>query len=121
MPLFSIPLSGLDASSTAMSTIANNLANLNTVGYKGSDTQFADLFYQTLATNGSGDPIQVGAGTSVSTTSINMNLGQPGVDRSADRCGHHGQRVFCGAAGGTSYYTRAGDFSVAPDGVPADP
>jgi flagellar hook-associated protein 3 FlgL len=46
MPLFSIPLSGLTASSTAMSTIANNLANLNTVGYKGSNTQFADLFYQ---------------------------------------------------------------------------
>ncbi len=63
MPLFSIPLSGLDASSTAMSTIANNLANLNTIGYKGSDTQFADLFYETLGTNGSGDPVQVGAGT----------------------------------------------------------
>ena len=39
MPLFSIPLSGLTASSTAMSTIANNLANLNTVGYKGSNKE----------------------------------------------------------------------------------
>ena len=52
MPLFSIPLSGLTASSTAMSTIANNLANLNTVGFKSSDTQFSDLFYQNLGTNG---------------------------------------------------------------------
>jgi len=33
MPLFSIPLSGLDATSTAMSAIANNIANLNTPGY----------------------------------------------------------------------------------------
>src|SRR5271165_7236643 len=33
MPLFSIPLSGLDAASTAMSAIANNIANLNTPGY----------------------------------------------------------------------------------------
>ena len=60
-----------------MSTIANNLANLNTVGFKGGDTQFADLFYQTIATNGSGDPIQVGAGTAVTDTSINMTSGSP--------------------------------------------
>ena len=65
MPHFSIPLSGLTASSTAMSTIANNLANLNTVGFKGSHTQFSDLFYQTVGTNGSGDPVQIGAGTAV--------------------------------------------------------
>ena len=51
MPLFSIPLSGLTASSTAMSAIANNLANLNTVGYKVSSTQFNDLFCQTLGLN----------------------------------------------------------------------
>lgn len=117
MPLFSIPLSGLDASSTAMSTIANNLANLNTVGYKGSDTQFADLFYQTLATNGSGDPIQVGAGTSVSTTSINMNSGSPESTGVPTDVAIMGSGFFVVQQGGTSYYTRAGDFSVAPDGA----
>jgi len=45
MPVFSIPLSGLTASSTALSTIANNLANLNTIGYKDSRVLFRDLFY----------------------------------------------------------------------------
>ena len=45
MPVFSIPLSGLTASSTALSTIANNLANLNTVGYKDARVLFRDLFY----------------------------------------------------------------------------
>ena len=98
MPLFSIPLSGLTASSTAMSTIANNLANLNTVGYKGSDTQFADLFYQTLATNGSGDPVQVGAGTGGSRDLHQHELGQPPIDGRAHRCSYHGQRLFRGAA-----------------------
>ena len=44
MPSFSIPLSGLDASSTSLSVIANNLANLNTVGFKAQDAQFQDLF-----------------------------------------------------------------------------
>ncbi len=77
MPLFSIPLSGLTASSTAMSAIANNLANLNTVGYKGSSIQFSDLFYQTLRENGSGDPIQVGAGTGVSRHRHQYELGKP--------------------------------------------
>ena len=51
MPNFSIPLSGLDASSAALATTANNLANLNTVGYKDQKIQFADLFFDPLSTN----------------------------------------------------------------------
>jgi len=54
MPNFSIPLSGLDASSAALATTANNLANLNTVGYKDQKIQFADLFYQNLGSDGAG-------------------------------------------------------------------
>jgi hypothetical protein len=48
MPAFSIPLSGRTASSEALSAIANNLANLNTVGYKDTRVLFRDLFYQSL-------------------------------------------------------------------------
>jgi flagellar hook protein FlgE len=66
MPDFSIPLSGLTAESTALSAIANNLSNQSTTGYKDTQVQFSDLFYQSLGTTGSGDPIQVGAGTEVS-------------------------------------------------------
>ncbi len=117
MPLFSIPLSGLDAASTAMSTIANNLANLNTVGFKGGDTQFADLFYQTIATNGSGDPIQVGAGTAVNDTSINMTSGSPESTGVPTDVAIMGGGFFVVQQNGTNYYTRAGDFSVAPDGA----
>jgi len=68
MPNFSIPLSGLTAESTALSTIANNLSNQNTTGYKDKVVLFSDLFYQNLGTTGSGDPIQMGAGTQVSAT-----------------------------------------------------
>jgi flagellar hook protein FlgE len=116
MPLFSIPLSGLDAASTAMSTIANNLANLNTVGYKGSDTQFNDLFYQTLGLNGSGDPIQVGAGTGVSATSSNMNSGSVETTGVPTDVAIMGDGFFVVQQNGTTYYTRAGNFSVASDG-----
>ena len=116
MPLFSIPLSGLTASSTAMSTIANNLANLNTVGYKGSTTQFADLFYQTLKTNGSGDPVQVGAGTGVAGTFINMNPGSPESTGVPTNVAIMGSGFFVVQQNGMNYYTRAGDFTVALDG-----
>ncbi len=116
MPLFSIPLSGLTASSTAMSTIANNLANLNTVGYKGSTTQFADLFYQTLNTNGAGDPVQVGAGTGVAGTFINMNPGSPESTGVSTDVAIMGSGFFVVQQSGTNFYTRAGDFTVSTDG-----
>ena len=116
MPLFSIPLSGLDASSTAMATIANNLANLNTIGYKGSTTQFADLFYETLGTNGSGDPVQVGAGTQVSANSIDMSSGSPESTGVATDVAIMGNGFFVVQQGGVNYYTRAGDFQVGTDG-----
>ncbi len=116
MPLFSIPLSGLTASSTAMSVIANNLANLNTVGYKGSDVQFADLFYQNLGTNGSGDPLQVGAGTGVAATSLNMNSGSPEATSVPTDVAIQGNGFFVVQNNGTNYYTRAGNFQVATDG-----
>jgi len=116
MPLFSIPLSGLTASSAAMSTISNNLANLNTVGFKASDTQFADLFYQNLATNGAGDPIQVGSGTEVNQSAINMNPGSLESTGVPTDVAIIGGGFFVVQQDGSNYYTRAGDFQVGADG-----
>lgn len=72
---FSIALSGLDADAVAMNTIGNNLANLNTTAYKGQTTSFEDLFYQQIGESGSGDPIQVGAGTRASATNSDFSGG----------------------------------------------
>ena len=72
---FSIALSGLEADSTALNTIGNNLANLNTTAYKGQTTSFEDLFYQQIGQSGSGDSIQVGAGTKVAGTSTDFSEG----------------------------------------------
>ena len=60
MASFYIPLTGLNADSTALNTIANNLANMNTTGYKAHSVNFSDLFYQQVGEAGSGDPIQQG-------------------------------------------------------------
>ena len=112
MPTFSIPLSGLQASSTALSTIANNLANINTVGYKDMTVQFADLFYQTIGSNGSGDPIQQGAGTSVGsipTIFTQGDLDTTGVDTNVAITGNG---FFVVQQGGVQNYTRAGNFEL---------
>ena len=60
---FSTALSGLRASASAVDVIANNLANLNTIGFKASTAQFSDLIYQLLRQNRAGVPFQIGLGT----------------------------------------------------------
>jgi flagellar hook protein FlgE len=57
---FSTALSGLSASSTAINVVGNDLANLNTTGYKASELAFSDLMSQTLG--GSGSQIGMGVG-----------------------------------------------------------
>jgi flagellar hook protein FlgE len=70
MASFFIPLTGLEADSTALNTIANDLSNMNTTAYKSQTTNFSDLFYQQIGTTGSGDAIQVGAGSQVASNRV---------------------------------------------------
>jgi flagellar hook protein FlgE len=116
MPSFSIPLSGLDASSTELSIIANNLANLNTVGFKSQRTLFQDLFYQQIGTGGDGNPIQEGVGVSVS--GIDSDLTQGSIQSSGvpTDVAIQGNGYFVTDKAGEALYTRAGNFSIASDG-----
>ncbi len=117
MPDFSVPLSGLDASSAALATTANNLANLNTVGYKDQQIQFADLFYQNLGTDGAGDPIQRGAGVQVSSQPTDFTQGDvtsTGVDTDVSI---NGNGFFVVQHNGVETYTRAGNFEVGTDNL----
>jgi flagellar hook protein FlgE len=116
MPNFSIPLSGLSASDTALATISNNLSNLNTTGYKDSTVNFQDMFYNLLGTNGSGDQLQLGGGTSVASISTNFAGGSTsstGVDTDVAITGNG---FFIVQNGSNTYYTRAGDFTRDPNG-----
>jgi flagellar hook protein FlgE len=113
MPNFSIPLSGLTAESTALSAIANNLSNQNTIGYKDTTVQFSDLFYQQLGTTGSGDPIQVGAGVEVGSMPSLFTQGSVESTGVPTDVAIQGSGFFVVQNGdGTLNYTRAGDFSV---------
>jgi flagellar basal-body rod protein FlgG len=76
---------GLNALSTEIDVVANNLANVNTVGFKGSRVNFEDLIYQHREQpgleNANGDQrpagLQVGLGTRVSNTQLNLEQGSP--------------------------------------------
>jgi flagellar hook protein FlgE len=120
MPNFSIPLSGLDADNTALATISNNLANLNTTGYKDATVSFQDLFYNLLGTNGSGDQLQVGSGASVgaiNTSFSNGTVQSTGVNTDAAITGNG---FFIVQNGSNTYYTRAGDFTQNANGYLVD-
>jgi len=112
MPNFSIPLSGLTAESTALSAIANNLSNQNTTGYKGTTVLFSDLFYQSLGTTGSGDPIQEGAGTQVSSNPALFTQGSVSATGVPTDVAIQGSGFFAVEKNGITSYTRAGDFSL---------
>src|ERR1700744_680701 len=116
MPSFSIPLSGLDASSNDLSIIANNLANLNTVGFKAQRTEFEDLFYEQIGTSGDGDPIQEGVG--VADAAISSDLTQGSIQSSGvpTDVAIQGNGYFIAENNGETLYTRAGDLSVSSSG-----
>ena len=115
---FSIALSGLDANSSALNTIGNNLANLNTTAYKGSATSFEDLFYQEIGQSGSGDAIQVGAGTKVSGTNTDFSQGTilPSAASNSNDMALEGNGYFLVQQNGQQSLTRAGDFQLSNDG-----
>ena len=112
MPTFSIPLSGLTAMSTALSAIANNLANLNTVGYKDMRVLFRDLFYQTIGSSGSGNPTQLGAGVAVSSMPSMFTQGNVDPTGVSTDVAINDAGFFIVQKNGMISYTRAGNFTV---------
>jgi flagellar hook protein FlgE len=118
MASFYIPLSGLNADSTALNTIANNLSNMNTTGYKEQTTNFSDLFYQQVGTTGSGDEIQQGTGVQVASNSTDFtggSISSTGIETDA---AIDGSGFFVLDAGsGKQLYTRDGNFQVSSTGT----
>lgn len=112
---------GMIAQQTNVDTIANNLANVNTVGYKAEVNEFKSLLYQTLqtrTTSASGDPkpitSQVGLGVRNAAISSVFKQGNLLASEKTSSFAIEGDGFFSvrGADGGT-YYTRNGDFTWA--------
>lgn len=117
MPLFSTPLSGLNASSAALQAISNNLANLNTNGFKSQSAIFSDIFYQNLGNSGNADPIQVGFGTQVEGMSRDLTNGPISSTGISSNMALNGPGYFVTSdKAGAMSYTRAGDFTTNVNG-----
>jgi flagellar hook protein FlgE len=118
MASFFIPLTGLQADSTALNTIANDLSNMNTTAFKGQTTNFSNMFYQQVGETGSGNLIQVGAGTQVASNSTDFSQGSyntSGMSSSDMAIDGNGFFIVKDSDGATAY-TRNGAFSADTNG-----
>jgi flagellar hook protein FlgE len=113
MGSFSIPLSGLNAAQDQLTSVSNNLANINTDGYKDMNVSFADLFAQTGATSGNGNPLQNGMGVVSSGTNSNFTEGNLNPTGTSSNMALSGNGFFVVQnSSGSSNFTRSGDFTV---------
>ncbi|MBI3375653.1 MAG: flagellar hook protein FlgE, partial [Betaproteobacteria bacterium] len=106
-------LSGLNAAAKNLDVIGNNVANSNTIGFKGSQAQFADVFANSL-TGATGSA--VGIGTSLSAVRALFGQGNINVSANPLDLAINGQGFFRVSANGTASYTRSGQFQLDKDG-----
>ena len=113
MGSFYTPLSGLEAAQGQLQSVSNNLANIDTDGFKDQTLTFSDVFSQTGVTNGSGDPLQTGSGVQTSSTDGNFSEGSLNTTGTASNMAISGNGFFVvqSATGGQAY-TRNGDFTT---------
>jgi flagellar hook protein FlgE len=113
---FSAGLTGLSNFSSWLGVIGNNLANINTVGYKGSTVTFQDLVSQTVSGSGY-NPKQVGLG--VATASVSPTFSQGSIEASSNSTdvAIQGSGFFVISTASGTAYTRAGNFGFDENGV----
>jgi flagellar hook protein FlgE len=113
-------VAGLKSHQTKMDVIGNNIANVNTMGFKSSSVLFRDVLYQTTsvatgatATTGGTNSSQIGLGTKVSSISTKMT--ENGAAQSTNNPYDlmlNGDSFFIVSRGGTNYFTKVGNFEV---------
>ncbi|OJF09863.1 flagellar hook protein FlgE [Couchioplanes caeruleus] len=116
-------ISGLRAHQQMMDVTGNNISNVNTTGYKSSQTVFQDTLSQMVNAagapqndSGGTNPAQVGLG--VRTASVNANFSQ-GAAQTTGKSGDmmiQGDGFFMVKGGGETLYTRAGSFTFDANG-----
>jgi len=112
---FSASLSGLNANQQKLGVIGNNLANINTVAFKSSTVNFADLVSQSVG-GPSENPMQVGLGVGIGQ--ISPNFTQGGVESTgiATNVAIQGNGLFVIGDAANRVYSRAGNFSLDANG-----
>lgn len=116
-----IGLTGLTGYSKGLGVVSNNVANLNTAGFKGGQLQFADLYYKDGGQSTEGAPARMGAGLATGGTHLNFQTGE------ARDTGNDLDLMIDGPGlfvllqdDGQAVYSRAGQFEFNADGVLVD-
>lgn len=115
-------VAGLRVHQNKMDVIGNNIANVNTVGYKAQTVTFTDVFYQTVQAasgpnvetgKGGTNAKQIGIGAALGTiaTNITKQGGMQATDNSFD-CMINGEEFFIVSDGKNNFFTKAGNFNV---------
>jgi flagellar hook protein FlgE len=116
-------VSALRNHQTMMDVIGNNIANVNTAGFKSSRASFSELYSQTIqnasrptSMSGGTNAMQVGLGMSVS--SLDMSFNQGSIERTGNDLdlAVFGGGFFVVNANGQNMYTRDGQFKWDADG-----
>ncbi|HYA88514.1 MAG TPA: flagellar hook protein FlgE [Nitrospirota bacterium] len=107
-------VSGMDATNTELSVIGNNIANMNTIGFKASTVSFDDVLSQSIA-NGSGAS-QIGQGVAISSVSPDFSEGSFESTSNSLDLAINGNGMFMVNKDGADYYTRDGQFSLGSNG-----
>jgi flagellar hook protein FlgE len=114
---FNSGVSALEQFQQGLNVIANNIANVNTTGFKGSSVDFADTFSQTLGSNAAGSE-QVGNG--VATAAIRTNYTQGSISQVGGNSNlaieGDGYFVVKDPTTGATYATRDGQFTKDDNG-----
>lgn len=101
-------ISGLKANTSAMAVIGDNIANVDTTGYKSSKVSFANIFSSTLSRTG----LEIGRGVTLNGVNAKWEAGSLENTNSATDLSVNGTGMFIVSDPSTSmsYYTRAGQF-----------
>ncbi|ECK9973867.1 flagellar hook protein FlgE [Campylobacter jejuni] len=113
-------ISGVKSNSFGIDITANNIANVNTTGFKYSDAQFKDIFYTTITTQ-STNPAQGGYGSGAASSQVVFEQGSPVASDGEFDVALQGKGFF-GVLGadGNAYYTRNGSFRRDANGYLVD-
>ncbi|HCY62963.1 MAG TPA: flagellar hook protein FlgE [Oxalobacteraceae bacterium] len=106
-------LSGLSAASKSLDAIGNNVANANTVGFKASQAQFADVYASSLSGGGAG---QVGIGVKVAAVAQQFTQGNVSGSANPLDVAISGNGFFRMSNNGTITYARNGQFQLDKNG-----
>ncbi len=115
-------LAGMLSHRTRMDVLANNIANINTPGYKASQASFQDTLYQTIrAGTAQSNPSQMGTGVMLAAVLNNFNQGPlvptgRSLDLAINGNGFFGVKTSDEGGEERIYYTREGSFSVDKEG-----